>query len=200
MNSLVYHKNTIEFITVAKEFVKFCEIPTKQTAFEVATILHRLLPLLYLKATLLPDFENKEEDIIEAVDEYQYNRIKEQYEELFGELDLDCVFPETMVQNQGQSFAPISEILADIYQDTKNTLINYQSGSEHIMESSLFLCKQNFELYWGQRLVLALQALHQLLYLQKEAFENISPKKIQRMEDTDSSNWIITKVQNQQKQ
>jgi|GEM_PF-1133566 hypothetical protein len=195
MNNFVYHKNTIEFITVAKEFVALCEQDKKNDALKIVTIFHRILPLLYLKALLLPDFESNDEDIIEIVDEYSYNQIKKSFEELLGHLDIDCIIPETVSQNNEQNFAPLSEIFADIYQDLKTVLFNFQSGDDLIMENSLNLCKQNFEIYWGQRLLAALNGLHRLIFFQKDDLENIKPKTVNKIENTDTSEWIINKVQ-----
>ncbi len=200
MNQRVYHKYTIEFITVVKEFVKLAEQANNYTAQQMATLLHRILPLLYLKATLLPDFnQSSEDDYMDAVDEHSYNYIQHQYEELFGELDIDITLPDFMVENHSQSFVSLAETIADIYQDAKNVLVNYQTGDENIMESALYHCKQNFETFWGQRLLVAVNALHYLIYQQKEAFENIKPKKQEDFNTIDSSNWIITQMQKQRK-
>lgn len=195
MNISVYNKNTIEFITVVKEFVALCEQQKKDNALQTAIIIQRLLTLLYLKALMLPNFENNNEEVLEAVDEETYNSIKNYFEEMFGELDVICLIPETTSQNNEQNFASISEIIADIYQDLKNVYINFRSGDESIMESSLYICKQNFEIYWGQRLLSALNELHHLVYFKKDAFENIKPKTNQTIENIDTSQWIINKIQ-----
>ncbi len=200
MNQRVYHKHTIEFITIVKEFVKISEQANEYDAQQMAILLHRILPLLYLKAALLPDFiQSEEDDFVDAVDEHSYNYIQHQYEELFGELDIDITLPDFMVEHQSQSFVSLAEAIADIYQDAKNVLVNYQTGEENIMENALYYCKQNFETFWGQRLLIAANALHHLIYQQKEAFENIKPKKNEDIDSIDSSNWIITKMQHQRK-
>ncbi len=194
MNQVIYHKQTIEFIIVVKEFVNLCEIRKEKNPLRVAIYIQRILPLIYLKSLLLPTFENTEEELIEGVNEEEYEIVKNYFEELFGELDLDCTIPEFMSQNQEQTFAPLSELLTDIYQDLKNVLVNFQTGNENLMESALFVCKQNFEWYWGQRLLAASSALHTLTYDRKEDFDNIKPKKNKNLKDTDTSNWIINQI------
>lgn len=195
MNQRVFHKNTIEFITVSKEYVSFCEDLTPYEPQTAVAVLHRLLPLVYLKSSLLPVFELQEGLVEEVVNEDIYNLIAASYEEKFGEMDLDCDIPEINSQNNEKNTAPLSEILADIYQDLKNVLTNYQTGDELIMESSLYICKQNFELFWGQRLTAALHTLHALNYLKGEWWNEIKPKKTSKIEDVDTSKWIINQRQ-----
>lgn len=200
MNERVYHKNTIEFITIVKEFVRITEQEGEQNAYHTAILLHRILPLLYLKASLIPEYiQTEDEDFMDVVDEHSYNYIQHKMEELFGELDIDITLPDFMVEQQSQSFVSLAEAIADIYQDAKTVLVNYQTGEENIMENALYHCKQNFETFWGQRLLIAVNALHYLIYQQKEEFENIKPKKTDSFDSIDSSNWIITQMQQQRK-
>ena len=58
----------------------------------------------------------------------------------------------------------ISEDLADIYQDLKDFISVFQIGFNITMNDSLFLCKEHFAEFWGQRLVNALKALHDIKY------------------------------------
>ena len=55
MNENIYDKNIIEFVTVGVEFCSFIEQAneTSRNAFTDTAI--KILPLLYLKATLLPN-------------------------------------------------------------------------------------------------------------------------------------------------
>lgn len=195
MNPRVFNKNTIEFVTVCKEFVAFCEDLNSYEPHQIVQVLHRVLPLLYLKTTLLPAFDAYEENVEELVSEDIYALINHGFEEKFGEMDLECDIPEINSQNDERSTAPLSEILTDIYQDLKNMVTNYQSGDEYIMESSLFLCKQNFELYWGSRLTAALVTLHMLNYQKGEWWNDVKPKEKKSLEDVDTSNWILHKRQ-----
>ncbi|MGQ9846115.1 MAG: DUF5063 domain-containing protein [Bacteroidales bacterium] len=192
MNPRVFHKNTIEFITVCKEYVAFCEDLTSYDPQMSSVFLHRLLPLIYLKASLLPTYEPSEGLLDEIVSEDIYNFIQKNFEEKFGEMDLDCEIFDINTQDNEKNTAPLSEILTDIYQDLKTVLTHYETGDELIMESSLYVCKQNFELFWGQRLTAAMQILHILNYLNGEWWNDLKPKKNKRIEDIDTSQWIIS--------
>jgi len=191
MNSRVFNKNTIEFITVCKEFVAFCEDHSPYDPLKTVTILQRLLPLIYLKASLLPTFELQENFLEEAVSEDIYNLIAHSFEEKFGEMDLEGEIFETTQTNNEKNTAPLSEIITDIYQDLKNLINNYQSADENIMESALYICKQNFELFWGQRLLTAIQILHTLLYLKGEWWHDLKSQKHLSIDEIDTSQWII---------
>ena len=61
-NNPIYERNTLEFVTVALEFCTFVETAGEKGLFDFVDKAVKLLPLLYLKATLLPDVEPDEDD------------------------------------------------------------------------------------------------------------------------------------------
>jgi hypothetical protein len=165
LHSVVYSKNVVEFVTVAGEYCGLVEnvyhIPVEQNVKN----LQKLLPLLYLKATLLPKTEKFLEDELEKyVSELDYTVIQQHWLEALGEFDSyyevfdpDIQFGEEMVT------ASISENLLDIYQDLKDFLTSYSLGNEEIMNDALYDCVSHFEDFWGQRLVNVLRAVHKLI-------------------------------------
>jgi hypothetical protein len=54
----------------------------------------------------------------------------------------------------------ISENLADVYQDLGNFAALFRQENERVMEQALFFCVENFRIYWGQKLLNALKAIH----------------------------------------
>ena len=58
----------------------------------------------------------------------------------------------------------ISEDLADIYQDVKDFVFVFRLGLNETMHDALAICQENFRLYWGQKLVNTLRALHEVKY------------------------------------
>ena len=85
---IIFDKNTVEFVTVAAEFCGFLERvnETKRRTF-VDTAL-KLLPLLYLKASLLPQGERIDEfDPETFVTEGDYERVRCAIAALMGEKD-----------------------------------------------------------------------------------------------------------------
>lgn len=61
-NNPIYERNTLEFVTVALEFCTFVETAGQNGLFDFIDKGIKLLPLLYLKATLLPEAEVDDED------------------------------------------------------------------------------------------------------------------------------------------
>lgn len=59
--------------------------------------------------------------------------------------------------------AYISEDLADVYQDLKDMIANFQSADINIMNDALSDCMDNFKSFWGLRLLNALRAMHNVL-------------------------------------
>lgn len=191
--NIIYSRNVIEFVTVAVEFCNFIESSQEISALDFSQASNKLLPLTYLKASMLPNVEIDEENSTEDfVNEDIYNYVQNLISAKFGENDLDCDVPETSSQSGENTIATISEILADIYQDLKNFTMNYRTNNELVMNESLYTCKFNFEQYWGARLLSALLALHKLVYGNTD-WELNDVKTNNK--DTDTSNWLISQRQ-----
>ena len=165
----IYTIATIEFITVANEFCGFIELEKNYSKKDFIDKATKLLPLLYLKTTLLPNFKVQLDEELEVfVSEYDYNYIANNIaEKLEDKNDYLEVFNEDIQYSDSPIIAYISENLADIYQDLKDTLNNYELASEEVMNDAMERCQSNFKSYWGQQLVNGLRALHQLNYNQE---------------------------------
>ena len=59
----IYERNTLEFVTVALEYCTFVETAGNTGLFDFVDKATKLLPLLYLKASLLPDLETFHADM-----------------------------------------------------------------------------------------------------------------------------------------
>lgn len=165
-SNVVFSKNVVEFVTVAVQYCTFLENPENQTSKEYTDKLTKLLPLLYLKAALLPETEIEEDiypEITVTEDDYNYiiSKLYTAYKENDTYLE---VFLEDMKYSDTPIAASISEDIADIYQDIKNFISIYEQGIEENMSEGLYTCYENFKLYWGQKLVNVLRALHSLKY------------------------------------
>ena len=60
--------------------------------------------------------------------------------------------------------AYISENFADMYQDLRNFTASYRVGVEEIMNDAVVDIEEQFRLFWGQKLLNALRALHNIFY------------------------------------
>lgn len=165
--SAIYDKNTVEFVTVAAEFCGFLERTGEMKRRSFVDKALKLLPLLYLKASLLPEYAERmdEFDPETFVTEGDYEQVRAGVAALMGGDDdyLD-VFLDDMAYSDTPIRQTISESLADIYQPVKDFICVYQLGLDRTMNDALVVCREHFEEFWGQRLLNAMRALHDVKY------------------------------------
>lgn len=166
----VYSRNIIDFVAVANEFCKYMEQASNFKGKDLLFILQRILPLLYLKGALLPLFEPYfEEGNDKFVTEENWNDIYKTLKHKFGSSDeFSEVFDEKFDLSGAPAVSSISENMADIYQDLKDFLLLYQTGTSEIMNDAVWECRLNFETLWGQKLVNSLRAIHHAVYSEKD--------------------------------
>lgn len=163
---IVFSRDTVEFVTVAAEFCAYLERANSHGRKEFVDTLLKLLPLLYLKAQMLPDEESISDDGLEQfVTEDSYEILRMNIAELLADKDsyLD-VFVEEMKYSDTPITKNISEDLADIYQDIKNFVSLFKLGINETMHDAIIECNAHFREYWGQTLVNTLRALHDIRY------------------------------------
>ena len=174
-SQVIFDRNVVEFVTVAAEFCKFLEqAETMKRDTFVDTSL-KILPLLYLKAAMLPETEIIGDDAPESyVTEETYEVLRINLAGILAEKDdyLD-VFIQDMVYSDQPIKKSILEDLADIYQDIKDFIFVFQLGLNETMNDSLAICQENFGTLWGQKLVNTLRALHDVKYNQEEEEEEV---------------------------
>lgn len=163
-NKVIYSKESIEFTTVAVEYCIYLEkVDVNTTSHEFIDRLTKILPLLYLKAQLIPSLNEDDGygDIDQPVTEEDYNFIEGKCKDILGiKNDYLEVFHEDMMYSETPIISHISENLADIYQDLRNFAAVFELGVEPHMEEALFICIENFKERWGQCLVNVLRAIH----------------------------------------
>ncbi len=191
LNPVVYSKNVVEFVTVANEFCgaveKVGEHPTVEGSLKK---LQKMLPLLYLKATLLPKTEKMlDEQLEKYVSELDYNMLQQKWLEALGEHDsfYEVFDPEIQFGDEMVT-ASISENLLDIYQDVKDFITAYSLGDELIMNDALADCVYHYEDFWGQRVVNVLRAIHMLVYSDIDFSETQSKDEVKP--GTGSPEWL----------
>ena len=163
---IVFSRNTVEFVTVAAEYCAYIERCNEHSRKEFTETLLKLLPLLYLKAQMLPEGEKVCDDELEDfVTEDSYEVLRMDLYELFSDKDsyLD-VFVAEMKYSDTPVTKSISEDLADIYQDVKNFVCLFKLGINETMHDAIIECSEHFAQYWGQTLVNTMRALHEIKY------------------------------------
>lgn len=195
-NDIVFSKNIIEFVTVAKEFCIFVENAKSESKFDFISKSQKLLSLLYVKASLIPEITETFDEYTEKfLSEEDWNNIQQQVAEKLGSHEFFLEVLEPIVQYSDDKISvSLSEIFADIYQNLIDFLTLFRIGSNEQMHDAIWECKNSFEQYWGPRLLSALTAIHSILYSEDELTDDefSSPNN----DNINTDDWIISKRQN----
>ena len=173
-SQVIFEKSVSEFVLVAAQVCRSFECAGTMSRAEFLDQSLKLLPLLYLKATLLPSCEAEGEEELETyVTEQIYEEVQTTLAQLMGENDdyLEVFLPEMAYSDQPIRKC-ISEELADIYQDIRNFVFIFSIGINHTMHDSLAQCIESFGPIWGQKLLNTLRALHDVKYNENEEFNH----------------------------
>jgi len=191
----VYSAHVIEFTAVATEYCRYAEHSPELKGTELLMIMQRFLPLLYQKAAMLPVLEPHFEDGNEKfVTEQDWNKIHDNLKMALGSAnDYLELLDDPASGDEGAVAAEIAEDMADIYQDMKNFVLLYQTGTEEVMNDAIWECRLNFENYWGIRLLNSLKAIHKFQASGKDTEEADAEEK--RTENENHADWFISKRQ-----
>lgn len=155
-------KPVLEMLTVANEYCLFFEKAGSFQKDEILAYFMRISPLLYLKATTLPEFDVTEDSYNERfVTEEQWENIFKNLRKIFGDMD---VFYVLDLHNDTRQ-ASLAENMADIYQDMKDFVMLYQKNSIYAKENAVSEIRQLMITHWGPRAIDTLRACHQLTFL-----------------------------------
>jgi hypothetical protein len=166
MKDVVLSKYTEDFVRIALEFCVLAEKTGQDERDLFIGNMIKVLPLLYLKVSVIPSItEDFESDLETTVTEEMYSQVENRISEMLGDenLYLETFHPDIKLSDSPVA-VKISEDIADIYQDLGNFIGVFKNGQRETMNDSLAFCIQNFEKYWGQRLVNTLRALHYIKY------------------------------------
>lgn len=167
MKKIIYSPEVIDFVTVAAELCKLLENAASGTAEEFLRKASRILPLLYVKATLLPDVEPLGiVSLPDYVQEEDYNYVRHNVWQLLKADDeyLEMSHDEEMRWSEEPVMKTVSEQLADIYQDLRNFVAVYAAGNEPGMEEAVAAARDNFMQFWGEKLVSVMRPVHDLAW------------------------------------
>lgn len=168
--NLATNVTILEFVTVAAEYCAMLEQLSEYDKEAFVAKMQKLLPLLYLKASLLPKTtENNDGFVQNYVSEADWLALFLGMKDKLGE-DVEYleVFDARMEDSEAPIVASLAENFADIYQDLRDFLTNFHLGTEEVIEEALWQLKSHFADYWGQYTVNALRAIHQIATKEKE--------------------------------
>lgn len=165
-SSPVYSKNTLEFIAVAKSYCEVLDTIDQMEKDRLVEVMLRLLPLLYLKASLLPSTDLIGDGSVETfATETHYGLLVEQMANLLEADDTYVnVYHPDIALADGAVAASVSEGLADLWQVMYDVVEVFRQGYDETMNYALYLCKESFAGEWGPTLLSVLRALHGIMY------------------------------------
>ena len=162
-NDPVLTRPILEFITVSNEFCLFTEKAEKYSREDIVDYYRRILPLLYLKGSLVKPVETASGDASERF------VTQEQWETLFNLIrnklyphDHFWVSTDMYDEHTEVEKASIAECIADIYQDMKDFLMLYQKNRYASKEVAISEACMHFDDHWGPAAIKAMSALHEL--------------------------------------
>lgn len=166
-NHPVFSKNVLEFITIANDYCLMMSKAGNNAKSTLMDYLQKVCPLLYVKASLLPDIEVQNTDASERF------VTEEEWELLFNELrnkfarDDEFFYIDNSTNNNDTVKASLAESLTDVYHDLKDFLLLYQKNSIDAKENAVKEVKESFEKGWGFRLVNAHKMIHYTIMTRK---------------------------------
>jgi len=162
-------KHILDMLTVANEFCLFTESAGKYDLMETCMYYHRVLPLLYLKGSLMPDNEPEDETASEKyINEEQWEAIFDRFRLLLGDRDEYFISGQDSNGEDSMVKASLSENIADIYQDMKDFILLYSKNTYHTRQNAVYLCRILFKTRWGAIIPNALNQLHSIIYRTEE--------------------------------
>lgn len=161
----VYSRPVLDFVTVSAEYCRQVEQCAETEREDFVRIMLSLLPMVYLKAGLVGDIPDVAGYNEPKVTEDDYNYVRRSISRLLGADDdyLD-VFAEDFKYSDQPVLQTVSENLADVYQSLRNLVEVFRGGHEEAMTVAVAEALDEFRLHWGQKLLGALRALHDLRY------------------------------------
>lgn len=160
----VYSPFVLEFLAVAQKFCLFIEEIEKYDKTQIFDYLHKALPLLYVRGSVLQqkppvDFEGNEKYVTEEQWQDTFNTIRNilKKEDEYWFLENDNPLNEPIKGS-------IADGLTDIYQDMKDFVLLYQKPLRNVKKIAIWEIQELFKSHWGFRAVNLLKVMHYDLF------------------------------------
>ncbi len=162
-------KNSLEMLIVANEYCLFMEDIENKSKKAIFDFIHRVLPLMYTKGSLLPELEVEyPEANMRFVTEEQWEMLFTKLREKFADSDEFWIIDPQYINETEPLKASLSENLSDIYQDMKDFILLYQKNNIAARQNAISDCKNLFSNHWGYSISNIMAQLHHLIYNTEE--------------------------------
>jgi hypothetical protein len=160
----VYSPFVLEFVAVAQKFCLFIEEIDNYNATEIFDYMHKALPLLYVRGSVLPevkpeDYESNEKYVTEEQWLNNFNTLRRK----LGDKD-EYWFNENDNPLNELKKGSLSDGFSDIYQDMKDFVLLFQKPLRDAKKVAVWEMRELFQAHWGFRIVNLLKVLHYHLY------------------------------------
>lgn len=161
----LYAPGVLDLVRVSTEYCKFMEHDAPPAQADYVDVLRGLLPMLYLKLSLLPPVGEASGFNEPRVTEADYDYVRCKAAGVMGGADdyLD-VFVRDFKYSDTPILRTVSEGLADIYQALRELVEVFRLGHEEAMTVALADVSEQFKDYLGQTLLNTLKALHDVRF------------------------------------
>lgn len=161
--NFLYSPAVLDFVRVGTEYCRCLEQCGDMDRTTFCRTMRALLPMVYLKATMMPDVPEAEGWNEPQLTEEDYDFVRHAVARVMADQDdfLD-VFVEDFKYSEQPLLCTISENLADVYQMLRELAATFQEEHPEAMTVALYDTMEEFRLQWGQKLLGALRALHEL--------------------------------------
>lgn len=167
-----YSKNVLEMLTVANDFCLFIENAENYSQNEIVLYIQKVLPLIYIKSSLLPEIISDDDEMTEHfVTEEEWENVFGKLREKLGKSDEYYYLDLQEKSHLDPVGASLSENLTDIYQDLKDFVLLYQKPHKTAKENAVRDCRYLFETRTGFAIVRAHTKVHSILYKEPRDIE-----------------------------
>ncbi len=162
---------TKEFVKLCRRYFEYLETMPDKKISDFWGVQLRLLPEIYSGIFSLPQIDARyASDVEKFVTEREYNKVYSNLAAYIGALDKfpdfsDLSHPGTLKVTE----ASLSEMLTDIYQELKDFVLLYETGTLENMNDAIADCFDTFGQYWGVKLLGATRIIHVNLYQHRYA-------------------------------
>jgi len=164
-------KNALEMLIVANEYCLFMEEIEDKSRQDIFEFVHRVLPLMYTKGSLIPEITVDDTGAnMRFVTEEQWENIFTLLRDIFADDDEFWIIDPQYINETEPLKASLAENLSDIYQDMKDFVLLYQKNTHAARQNALAECKNLFSEHWGYRIGNILSRLHHLIYHNEQDF------------------------------
>jgi len=180
LDSLIDPK-TKDFVKLCRKYFEYLEKMPDRNITDFWTAQLCLLPEIYASMSHLPQIDLRySSDVEKFVTEREYNKVFTNLVAYIGALDKFSDFIDLSHPGKAKVVqASLSEMFTDLYQELKDFVLLYETGTLENMNDALAECFETFGQYWGVKLLSITRIIHVNLYQHRYA----EAKKASQMEE-----------------